>query len=154
MSETLHTLYEAFSRRDGEAMAACYAPDAAFEDPVFRVSGRDVGDMWRMLTSRGEDLRIEYRIVDDAHAEWTADYTFGGRPVHNEVRSEFNFDADGRITKQADTFDFRKWAGQALGWKGKALGRFGFLQAAVRRTSAETLARWQQRRGEAVPPPS
>lgn len=155
MRETLHKFYEAFAARDGDAMASCYAPDATFEDPVFKVAGRDVGDMWRMLTSRGEgELRIEYRIVDDSHAEWTADYTFGGHPVHNEVRSEFVFDADGRITKQVDTFDFRRWAGQALGWKGKTLGRFGFLQAAVRRTSAETLARWQQRRGDAVPPPA
>ena len=27
--------YAAFDRRDGEAMAACYAPDAHFQDPVF-----------------------------------------------------------------------------------------------------------------------
>lgn len=129
-------------------MAACYAPDARFRDPVFRLSGGDVGDMWRMLTERGEDLRVDYRIVDDAHAEWTAYYTFDGHPVRNEIRSAFEFDAEGRILRQVDSFDFPKWARQALGWKGKLFGRFGFLQSAVRKTSAATLARWQRRRAE------
>lgn len=152
-TQTLRSLYDAFAARDGEAMAARYAPEATFEDPVFRVTGKDVGDMWRMLTERGRDLRISYRIVDDAHAEWTADYTFEGNPVHNEIRSAFEFAPDGRIAKQVDTFDFPTWAGQALGWKGKVFGRFGFLQSAVRKTTASTLAKWQRRRnqGDEVP---
>lgn len=145
--DTLERLYAAFVRKDGEAMAGCYAPDATFDDPVFGLQGRDVGDMWRMLTERGKDtLSVEYRIVDDAHADWTADYVFEGHPVHNEIRSAFEFGADGRITKQVDTFDFPKWAGQALGWKGKLLGRTGFLHNAVRKTSAGTLRAWQRRR--------
>jgi hypothetical protein len=145
--DTLEKLYEAFVAKDGEAMADCYAPDATFDDPVFGLQGGDVGDMWRMLTERGKDtLKIEYRIVDDAHAEWAADYVFEGHPVHNEIRSAFEFDADGRITKQTDSFDFPKWAGQALGWKGKLLGRTGFLHKAVRKTSAGTLRSWQRHR--------
>jgi hypothetical protein len=144
-AETLRTLYQAFAARDGEAMAACYAPDATFEDPVFRVSGQDVGDMWRMLTSRGEDLRISYEIVGDDRVNWTADYTFGGNPVHNVIESTFTFAPDGRIATQVDRFSFPRWAGQALGWKGKLLGRFGFFQAAVRKGVAETLAGWQRR---------
>ena len=152
--ETLRKLYEALAARDGDSMAASYAPEATFEDPVFRLAGNDVGDMWRMLTERGKDLRVQYQILDDAHAEWTADYTFQGHPVHNEIRSAFEFDADGRIARQVDTFDFPRWAAQALGWKGRLLGRFGFLHAAVRRTSAATLARWQRRRSEGRPTPA
>jgi hypothetical protein len=152
-AETLRSLYEAFAAGNGEAMAACYAPDATFEDPVFRVAGKDVGDMWRMLTERGRDLRISYHIVDDAHAAWTADYTFEGHPVHNEIRSAFELAPDGRIAKQVDTFDFPRWASQALGWKGKVFGRFGFLRSAVRKTTASKLAKWQRRRsqGDEVP---
>jgi hypothetical protein len=135
-------------------MAACYAPDATFEDPVFQVAGEDVGDMWRMLTERGTDLRILYRIVDDAHVEWTADYTFEEHPVHNEIRSAFDFAPDGRIAKQVDTFDFPRWAAQALGWKGKAFGRSGFLRSAVRKTTASALAKWQHRRAEDASPPA
>jgi hypothetical protein len=144
-TETLRSLYGAFAERDGEAMAACYAPDATFEDPVFRLSGKDVGDMWRMLTSRGEDLRITYDVVGDDRVSWTADYTFGGNPVHNVIQSSFTFTPEGRIATQVDRFDFPRWAGQALGWKGKLLGRFGFFQAAVQKGTAQTLAGWQAR---------
>ena len=146
-AETLRRLYDAFAARDGEAMAACYAPDATFEDPVFTLAGSDVGDMWRMLTERGKDLRVAYTVVDDATAEWTADYTFEGSPVHNEIRSAFELDGDGRIVKQVDTFSFPRWAAQALGLKGKLFGRFGFLRSAVRKASAARLAAWQRRRG-------
>jgi hypothetical protein len=34
-AELIARLYGAFDRRDGDAMAACYAPDARFNDPVF-----------------------------------------------------------------------------------------------------------------------
>jgi hypothetical protein len=146
-AETLRSLYDSFAARDGDAMARCYAPDARFEDPVFSLSGSDIGDMWRMLTSRGEGtLRVSYDIIDETHVNWTADYVFGGRPVHNEISSTFTFAPDGRVARQVDVFDFPRWAGQALGWKGKLLGRFSFFQAAVRKGTAETLAGWQRRR--------
>ena len=49
----IQRFYEAFQRSDAEAMAACYAPDVEFSDPVFGVlRGREAGDMWRMLISR------------------------------------------------------------------------------------------------------
>jgi hypothetical protein len=53
--ETLRTLFDAFAALDGDAMAVCYARDATFEDPVFRLSRGDVGDMRRMLTESGRD---------------------------------------------------------------------------------------------------
>lgn len=145
-TEILRSFYDAFAARDGEAMAARYAPDATFEDPVFRLSGSDIGDMWRMLTERGEDLRVEYHVLDDAHVAWTADYAFDGNPVHNEITSELELDPEGKIVRQVDTFDFPRWARQALGWKGKLFGRFGFLRSAVRKTAAARLASWQRRR--------
>ncbi|HEX2031585.1 MAG TPA: nuclear transport factor 2 family protein [Actinomycetota bacterium] len=147
-AETIRSLYEALARRDGEAAAACYAPDATFRDAAFRLSGADVGDMWRMLTERGKDLRIDYRLVGDDAAEWTADYTFQGHPVHNVIHSTFEFDDAGRIKRQVDTFDFPTWARQALGWKGRLLGRFTLLQAAVQKGSAASLSRWQRRRAD------
>ena len=55
--------YAAFARRDAAAMAACYAPDAHFRDPIFDVEGRDVSAMWTMLCERGRDLAIEWRDV-------------------------------------------------------------------------------------------
>jgi hypothetical protein len=154
-TETLRALYDAFAARDGEAMARCYTADATFDDPVFSVSGRDVGDMWRMLTGRGEgELRLTYKVIGEDRVKWTADYVFGGHPVHNVISSRFTFAPDGRIAKQVDRFDFRRWAAQALGWKGKLLGRFEFFHTAVRRGVATTLAGWQQRHdADASSPP-
>ena len=52
--------YDALGRRDAAAMAACYAPDATFTDPVFgRLDAAGAAAMWRMLCARGKDLRVE-----------------------------------------------------------------------------------------------
>jgi hypothetical protein len=143
----MRRLYDAAIARDGEAMAGCYAPDATFQDEVFTLAGHDVGDMWRMVMGRSADLRVSYEIVDESSARWIADYTFEGRPVHNEITSTFTFAPDGRIQTQRDRFDFARWAGQALGLPGKLLGRFGFFQNAVRKNLAGRLAAWQRRHG-------
>jgi hypothetical protein len=145
-AETLRALYDAAVRRDGEAMAQCYAPDAIFQDEVFRLAGRNVGDMWRMLMGRSTDLRVSYEVLGEDRATWTADYTFEGNPVHNEISSSFTFAPDGKIATQVDRFSFPKWAGQALGLPGKLLGRFGFFHDAVRKRTAGVLADWQAKR--------
>ncbi len=118
--ETIERLYEAFGRCDGAAMSACYAPDARFRDPAFGdLEGNEVGAMWRMLTARATDLKIELgeREADDeaGSAHWIARYTFStGRPVVNDIQAKFRF-ADGLIADHVDDFDFRSWAKQALG---------------------------------------
>jgi hypothetical protein len=102
-------------------MAACYAPEATFSDPVFTdLKGREPGEMWRMLTSRGGDLKIDLVEHDDSSAHWIARYTFTqtGRKVVNDVRSSFRFDENGQIAEQKDEFDFTKWARQAIGLPG------------------------------------
>ena len=81
-------------------------PDARFEDPAFGVlSGEEAGDMWRMLTGRAEDLRVELAghsaEGDSGSAHWIATYTFTqtGRPVVNDVRAKFKF-RDGLIASE------------------------------------------------------
>lgn len=138
-AELLQRFYAAFARRDGADMAACYTEDATFSDPVFAdLRGTEPGAMWRMLTRRSSDLVVE--LVDSSadertgQAHWIAHYRFGqtGRPVTNDVHSTFVF-RDGAIAEQRDDFPFPHWAGQALGMKGRLLGRTAFLQKAVRR---------------------
>ena len=59
-SELIERFYAAFDRCDGAAMTACYAPDAHFRDPAFGdLEGDEIGAMWRMLTGRATDLKIE-----------------------------------------------------------------------------------------------
>ena len=57
---TIERLYAAFAECNGAAMTACYAPGAHFRDPAFGdLEGDDIGAMWRMLTGRAKDLKIE-----------------------------------------------------------------------------------------------
>ena len=47
-SALIKRFYEAFDQGDGAAMAAAYAPDARFEDPVFgALTGLEAGAMCR-----------------------------------------------------------------------------------------------------------
>jgi len=137
----IERFYAAFARGDGDAMAACYAPDAHFSDPVFGdLRGSEPGDMWRMLTGRAEDLEIRLVSHDDASANWLADYTFRtGRRVHNDVQASFRFNAGDLIVEHHDRFSFYAWSRQALGPVGLALGWTPLLRAKVSREARSGL---------------
>jgi ketosteroid isomerase-like protein len=147
----IRKFYEAFDRRDGEAMAACYAPDAHFSDPVFTdLNGDEPGAMWRMLTGRADDLRVELleheADGDTGSARWLAHYTFTqtGRPVENDVRATFRF-RDGLIADHRDEFGFHRWARQALGPPGLLLGWTPVLRSATRKRARAGLDEFMAR---------
>ncbi len=136
-------LYDAFARRDGTAMSDLYAEDATFEDPVFRLRGRDIGRMWVGLTRQAREFAISYSITElragSGTVEWTARYLFGGRrPVVNTIRSEIELEK-GKIVRQRDLFDFPAWASQALGLPGRLFGRFDWFRRTVSRRAARGL---------------
>ncbi|MGH9366802.1 MAG: nuclear transport factor 2 family protein, partial [Thermoanaerobaculia bacterium] len=136
-------LYDAFARRDGQAMAALYAPQATFEDPVFRLRGADIGRMWIALTLRAKEFGISYTIAQARSGygtvEWTARYLFAGRrPVVNVVLSEIAFEGE-KIVRQVDRFDFPRWAAQALGTPGRLFGRYRWFRRAVSRKAIRQL---------------
>lgn len=147
-AEVAERFYAAFARRDHATMAACYAPEARFSDPVFPdLRGERIGLMWRMLCERGTDLRVEWRVLrasdEGALVEWQAWYTFRatGRAVHNRVVA--TLDLDGHlIRRHRDEFAFHRWAAQALGWKGRLLGWTPLVRNAVRREAARALERF------------
>ncbi|MFT3764830.1 MAG: nuclear transport factor 2 family protein [Minicystis sp.] len=145
--------YAAFARRDAEGMVTCYAPDVAFSDPVFQdLRGDEARAMWRMLCERGKDLRIEASGIeaDDrtGKAHWEAWYTFSatGQKVHNIIDAEFVF-ADGKIKQHTDRFDLRRWAGMALGLKGKLLGWLPPVQNAIRKQGDAGLRAYMKKNG-------
>jgi ketosteroid isomerase-like protein len=147
VDELIERFYAAFDRKDGDAMAACYAPGARFSDPAFgELRGEEPGAMWRMLTSQARDLSVElHEHAGDAEsgsARWVARYTFTrtGRPVVNDVRARFRF-ADGLIAEHDDEFSFHAWARQALGPPGLLLGWTPLLRATVRRNARAQLQR-------------
>ncbi|UBM24467.1 nuclear transport factor 2 family protein [Pseudomonas sp. p1(2021b)] len=144
--------YQAFQRLDAEAMVACYSEDITFSDPVFgTLRGQDVGDMWRMLTTRAKDFSLTFDHVqasqDSASAHWVARYLFSqtGRTVVNDIQARFVI-RDGLILQHDDRFDFWRWSRQALGFPGLALGWSPLLQNKVRLQAFKGLRAFQQAR--------
>ena len=146
--ELIERFYRAFDEGDGATMAACYAPDVRFSDPVFPdLRGAQAGAMWQMLTAGPGDLSIELLEHEagetQGSAHWQARYTFTetGRPVLNDIHASFRFD-DGLIVEHHDEFSFHRWARQALGPVGLALGWTPLVRSAVRRKAAARLAEY------------
>lgn len=147
----IEVFYSRFAAGDGDAMAAAYAPDAHFSDPVFGdLRGSQIGDMWRMLLSRPDELTVRLHEVmptdSGGGARWSADYRFGKarRKVSNRITAEFEI-VDGLIWDHRDHFFFPAWARQALGPVGLVLGRTGYLQQSVRQKALARLARYSGR---------
>jgi ketosteroid isomerase-like protein len=150
--DLIQRFYEAFGRLDGDSMAACYAPAARFSDPVFTdLHDHEPGAMWRMLTGRAQDLRV--KLVEHeadgerGEAHWLADYTFStGRKVQNDVRAQFRFDG-GLIAEHHDSFSFYRWARQALGPVGLALGWTPLMHGKVQREARAGLDEFLKQSG-------
>jgi ketosteroid isomerase-like protein len=137
--------YDAFARRDAQAMARCYHPEVHFTDAVFDLRGAEAARMWHMLCTNGRDLTVVASgIAADAHtgcAHWDAHYTFSatGRHVLNRIDARFEF-RDGLIVRHVDAFSFWRWSRQALGLPGWLLGWSGWLRNKVRAQAAKGLA--------------
>jgi ketosteroid isomerase-like protein len=147
--------YECFARRDADGMLACYHPDVRFSDAVFpELDAAQARAMWRMLVERGRDLSVRASGIeaDDVRgrAHWDATYTFSatGRKVLNSIDAEFEF-RDGLIYRHRDRFDLWRWAGMALGAKGRLLGWTPFVQNAIRSQAAKSLSAYMAKHGTA-----
>jgi ketosteroid isomerase-like protein len=143
----IQTFYESFQKRDGAAMAACYAPDVRFWDPVFLdLEGFRAGAMWQMLTGRAADLSVEFSAIEAdetrGRAHWDARYTFStGRRVLNRIDAEFEF-KDGKIVRHRDSFSLWRWSSQALGPVGVLLGWSPIVTGKIRAQAAKGLAEY------------
>jgi hypothetical protein len=151
-ARTIDTFYRAFQDLDSEKMAGVYHPEATFVDPVFELKGDEIGAMWQMFCTAGDDLRVTFSnpVADDTRgtARWEAWYTFKptGRPVHNVIDAAFAFE-DGMVVAHRDTFDLASWSRQALGLSGALLGRTGFMQKRIREQAMGQLARFREKTG-------
>jgi ketosteroid isomerase-like protein len=155
-ADLVQRFYAAFAALDAATMQACYAPDASFRDAVFTLDGApQIGAMWRMLCeatqAKGRDVwRLESSAIQaDASrgsAHWEAQYRFSatGRLVLNRIDASFEF-RDGLILRHVDSFDFWRWARQALGTPGLLLGWTPLLRNKVREQAMANLARFQAR---------
>ena len=141
--QLLTTFYLAFQNKDYNSMQNCYSDNAVFNDEVFHnLNSSQVKAMWEMLIKKGKDLKIEFHNVKadetKGSAEWIAYYTFSAtkRKVVNRIKSKFIFE-NGIIISHKDTFDFYRWAKQALGAMGILLGWTSFIKRKVRETAME-----------------
>jgi ketosteroid isomerase-like protein len=132
--QLIEKFYTAFQEKDAAGMTSCYHPEIVFTDPVFgTLNATRVNGMWNMLCKAGKDLTITFSGVeaDDntGKAHWEAFYTFSqtGKKVHNKIDASFKF-KDGLIIEHTDNFNLRKWASQALGFKGMLLGGTSFFK--------------------------
>jgi ketosteroid isomerase-like protein len=149
--ELITKFYTAFQNKDFKTMQECYSDNAVFNDEAFvNLNASQVRAMWQMLILRGKDLVLTFENVkaDDKEgsAEWTATYTFSAtkRKVTNHIRAIFVFE-NGKISKHIDTFDFHRWAGQALGITGVLLGWTGFLKKKVQKTAMTSLENFMKK---------
>ena len=154
----LANFYAAFAQLDADAMAACYAPDAQFDDEVFSLRGHaQVSGMWRMLCEATQARnRDAWKLVcsgieadgQRGKAHWKADYRFSasGRQVRNAIDSEFEFNEAGLITRQHDRFNFWSWTRQALGIPGVLLGWTPFFRKMVKTQAAANLEKYLRQR--------
>ena len=147
----VHRFYEAFARKDAEAMAACYHGDATFEDPAFGPLDRAATcAMWAMLLGRSGDLTVTHQVLSETGtavtASWEARYTFTrtGRPVLNRIEATFTIE-DGLIRTHQDRFGFWTWARQAFGLSGLLLGWMPWFQTKVQTEALRALAAYRSK---------
>jgi ketosteroid isomerase-like protein len=146
--ELIEKFYSAFQNKDFEIMASCYHPEVVFKDPAFgTLKGDRAKAMWKMLCNSSKDLKIEFSELsadeNNGSAHWEADYTFSrtGNKVHNNIDATFVF-KDGLIITHTDDFNLRKWAGQAIGFKGKILGGTAFFKKKLQAQTNSMLDRF------------
>lgn len=145
----LNRFYSAFAERDHETMAAAYADDAVFEDPVFgELDAQGVRAMWRMFCTSGNDIELSFGdvVADEVSgsARWEARYRFPktARDVHNRIAARFAF-RDGLIVRHDDSFDLYRWTRMALGPVGVVLGWSPVVQGKVRSQARSQLERFR-----------
>lgn len=149
-AELIEKFYASFKNKDAAGMASCYHENIVFRDPAFgTLKGERAKAMWEMLLSNGSDLEIEYSDIKDnnsgGEAHWQAFYVFGEkeRNVHNKIDAQFEF-KDGLIIQHIDTFNLKKWAGQALGFGGKLMGGTKFFKKKLQQQTNKMLDEYME----------
>lgn len=150
-ADLITRFYAALGERDAAAMGRCYADGARFSDPVFgKLDADGVRAMWGMLCARASDLEVSVSDIEaddeSGSARWIAVYTFSktGRKVRNVIDARFEF-ANGKILRHADHFNLWRWAGMAMGIKGKLLGWLPAVHNAIRAEAARGLAAYRRK---------
>jgi len=153
MKPLITKFYTAFANLDAETMVQCYHKDIIFTDPAFgNLEGERAKNMWRMLcqSQKGKGFEVLFYDVNGTEtkgeAKWEAKYSFSktGRTVHNIISAQFEF-KDGLIIKHMDTFNLHKWAIQALGIKGRIIGRTKYFRTKLQSQTNHLLSKFESK---------
>lgn len=154
--------YVALQRLDDATLRACYAPDAEYEDPSFRLEGIDrIAMMWEMLcdTTRRVDpdvWRLDWDDVRGTRHRCKAlrrvryRHPVTGRLVEHVVESRFQFNRDGKIERQLERYDLWSWSRQAYGASGWLYGWTPLMRARLRHGGHRALATYEEGRNGLV----
>ncbi len=149
MKELIQTFYTALNDHDVDTMMTCYHDDIVFQDPIFgKLKADKAKKMWYWLCENGKDLTAifsDIKIEDtNGSVYWEARYSFGERkrPVLNRVNASFEF-KDGKIIKHTDHYSLKRWASQAMGWKGKVMGGSTYFKKKLQHRSNRLLDKFQ-----------
>ncbi|WP_378180374.1 rhodanese-like domain-containing protein [Aquimarina sp. SS2-1] len=148
MGELVEDFYTALSNHDTTKLVALYHEGIIFKDPVFgELQGDLVTKMWYWLLENGPDMEVKFSDIkadeNTASVYWEARYTFGERkrPVLNKVKAKFEF-KDGKIFRHEDDFSLKRWASQAMGWKGKMIGGTTYFRKKIQFRSKRLLEKY------------
>ena len=130
-------------------MQQCLHADIEFSDIGFDLRGKQVAAMWHMICAKGTQIMFRNVQANDSEgtAHWECHYDFQKdegsipRSVHNVIEARFRFE-DGKIREHHDSCDFERWARQALGLVGVALGETEFLRKQVRQAAQAKLEKF------------
>lgn len=148
----IRRFYACLAARDAEGALACYHAEVFFSDPLYpRLRGGLAGDLWRMRLGQAgfEEIALEEASggAEGAHARWTARAVVRDRRVTIRGRSMFAF-REGRIVRHYDHYSLWRWAAQALGPAGAALGWLGPFRWALRTRATRALERFSAARAD------
>lgn len=157
--QTIQKFYKAFQNKDYKTMQGCYGDNATFTDPVFtNLNAAEARAMWEMFCIKSKEMKIEFRNITadetKGKAEWIATYVFSstGKKVVNRITANFVFEnkpgvkGTGKIVKHTDSFNFYKWATQALGPTGFLLGWTPMVKNKVQKKAMKTLTDYINRK--------
>ncbi|WP_338985208.1 nuclear transport factor 2 family protein [Spiroplasma endosymbiont of Diplazon laetatorius] len=137
--KVISDFYEAFKQGDSNKMVSLYSPKVTFQDPTFgELNAEEARFMWIMLVSTRADSKFEVNYtVEEKNGKivvvWKATYLFGPkkRKVVNIVTSKMETE-DGLIVKHVDSFNFKRWAKQAVGFSGALFGNATWFRKKVK----------------------
>ena len=149
--QIIQQFFTSFKKLDATAMNACYSHDIAFYDPMFDLlRGDEVRAMWAMLCKNAKDFSLEFdsiKNLEDGYynTNWKATYLFSktGKKVVNICTAHMKIE-HGLIIEHSDAWSLHKWAAQALGFMGNALGWAGFFRRRIKNDAKRSLLHFME----------